>query len=155
MSNTPSHHLLARSHRTKGWSIFFAVIVVIIVTTLMLPAVFGFQKFTQWGGMFTDSWCVVQAYSDNPHTNPQAFHEEVIASLVGPPITWSPPLHNHMSCLMWAKQVQCGRVTKDGWTVKWADPVFKHVSYYAPGNACDVSDQSGEWYRSQLEQWNR
>lgn len=135
----------------RPWSLSFAAISISIVLFMMLPGIFGFQKFTQWGGMYTDSWCRVDVYAGNPHTESGVPMESVIASTVGPGAVYSAPMHNFETCLMWSRRVQCGRVTKDGWTVRWARPYFKKQYYIDPLNACDLQVQPGlEWFRSKL-----
>ena len=135
----------------RPWSIFFLLISLSIIAGMMLPGFFGLQKFTQWAGMYTDSWCRVTAYAENPHTHPQTKSEEITASTVGAPPVYSAPMHNYDSCLMWARTVQCGRVTSGGWKVAWASPVFKGKRYIDPANACDVPlDAHAQWFRSQF-----
>ncbi len=114
----------------------------------MLPAFFGLLKFTQWGGMYTDSWCHIRVYSGSPFTGAKVEEQYVIASTIGPPIVYGPPVHNHLTCLMWARTVQCGKVTPQGWTIKWASPQFKGQRYYDPKNACDIPlSPVLDWFR--------
>jgi hypothetical protein len=135
----------------RPWSVCFGVIATAIVTCMMLPGFFGLMKFTQWGGMYTDSWCRMDTYSADPKTE-GVQSEWVQASTVGPGAVFSAPMHNFMSCLMWARKVQCGRVTKDGWKVTWVSPEFKGKHFFDPRNACDVPlDPNAEWFRSQLQ----
>lgn len=135
----------------RPWSLCFAAIALCVVMFMMLPGIFGFQKFTQWGGMYTDSWCRVDVYSGNPNTDSDVKMESVIASTVGPGAVYSAPMHNFETCLMWSRSVQCGRKTKEGWTVTWARPYFKKQYFIDPQNACDLQLQPGvEWFRSKL-----
>lgn len=135
----------------RPWSVCFAIIAALIVSTMMLPRYFGMQKFTQWGAMYTDSWCRMDVYSANPAGGGDVKTESVTASLVGPPAVFSSPMHNFASCLMWARKVQCSRVTGGGWKVAWVRPEFKSTFFFDPGNACDVPvDPNVEWFRSQL-----
>lgn len=135
----------------RPWSVCFGVVAGTIVAAMMLPGFFGLQKFTQWGAMYTDSWCRMDVYSANPNGGDDVKSEWVQASTVGPGAVFSAPMHNFMSCLMWARKVQCGRVTQDGWKVTWVSPEFKGKHFFDPQNACDVPlDPSAEWFRSKL-----
>ncbi len=132
----------------RPWSLAFAAVAFAIVSCLMLPGYFGLMKFTQWGAMYTDSWCRVEVYSGDP-SDENAATQSVTASTYGPGAVFSAPMHNHFSCAMWARTIQCGRTMSDGWTVVWARPVYKGNFFLDPNNACDMPlDPNAEWFRN-------
>lgn len=134
----------------RPWSVCFAMVTVVIVTCMMLPQYFGMMKFTQWGAMYTDSWCRVDISSGKPGDD-GVQSDVVTASTVGPGAVFSAPMHNYQSCLMWARMVQCGRVMPDGWTVAWARPFFKGQYFLGEDNVCDLPlDPDAEWFRPKL-----
>lgn len=134
----------------RPWSLFFLGVSAAVVAAMMLPTLFGLEKYTQWGGMYTDSWCRTWVYSGDPNTGGPVSSELVVASTVGPPPVFSASMHNHAICAMWARTVQCGRVTKAGWTVRWVSPELKGVRFLGPRNACDIPlDPHAEWFRPQ------
>jgi hypothetical protein len=50
-----------------GWFLFSVCFSAAIFVTLVLPAPFGLQNFTQWGAMYDDRWCTVHQFESNPH----------------------------------------------------------------------------------------
>gem|GEM_PF-4046942 len=118
--------------------IFFFCISVLIVITLMVPGAFGLQHFTQWGGMYSNSWCRIQVSDKNPLGNRDARTEDVTAGLVTQSV-WSYPMHNRKTCAVWGKK-HCGKTApQGGWEVTWVRPFYKNQYYLDPENVCDVT----------------
>lgn len=103
---------------------------------MMMPAAFGLQHFTQWGGMYSDSWCTIQLADKNPMEHADAQIENVTAGLVTRAV-WSYPMHNKRTCAVWGRKY-CGRTAQGGWSVSWVRPHFKGEFYMDPDNMCAV-----------------
>jgi len=129
--------LAIRKAFTGPLQFFFFVVVVIIVVTMMLPGIFGLQHFTQWGGMYTNSWCKVQIADKDPLLHTDARSEHIMAGLVTRSV-WSFPMHNEESCVVWSRRY-CGKQAKDGWTITWVRPHYKNEYFLDPNNACDLA----------------
>lgn len=127
--------------------IFFAGISVIIVVMLMIPAVFGFQNFTQWGGMYTDSWCFAELFEMNPALHPTSRSQVLtIGKDDGTRVVLYNPQYNEQTCAARAR-TECGRTTKDGWVVNWVRPRFKAAYFMGYSNACDLPlSASSPWF---------
>ncbi len=130
----------------RPWSAFFLAVCVVIVATMMLPSLFGMQKFTQWGAMYTDSWCQVRVYDKDPGKNSDAKSLNVLGGTTNTRPVWSAPMHNPESCAMYARNVLCGQPSADGWTVVWAQPYFKGKYYLDPVNACTLNPGKYPWF---------
>ncbi len=117
-----------------GWFLFFAFISVVMSVTFVAPAAFGLQNFTQWGGMYDDHWCIVNAYDANPHDNPNARSYQV--SIGDGRRVFSSPAHNRKSCLS-AVQIFCGLPSTEGWIMSWIEPTLKGEKFLGELNACD------------------
>ncbi|MEQ1849874.1 MAG: hypothetical protein ABL890_04780 [Candidatus Peribacteraceae bacterium] len=121
--------------RPISW--FFLFVCVAIVTTMMVPAAFGLQHFTQWGGMYSNSWCRIQIADRDPLTESDAQVAEVTAGFVTQAV-WSYPMHNRSTCAVWGRKY-CGKPSpQGGWTVEWVRPYFKDEYYMDPENVCTV-----------------
>lgn len=133
----------------RPWDIFFTSITVIVVVTLMIPAAFGLQNFTQWGGMYTNSWCSVWVYQSSPYVvgSENIPKERQVAGMTdGSRFVWYGNQHNEQTCALWAR-TRCGRASAAGWTIHWVVPVFKEKFFLGQGNACDVQPpNSFDWF---------
>lgn len=129
----------------RPWSVFFLVVCTAIVTTMMLPAVFGMELFTQWGAMYTDSWCSVRVYDGDP-LKPETHTMNVTAGITDTSPVWSAPMHNEETCTMYARNILCGQKSTEGWTIVWARPFFKGKYFLDPQNVCDLTLGSYEWF---------
>ena len=130
-----------------GWSVFFALISLAMVVTLVAPAAFGFQNFTQWGGMYDDHWCNVDLYSADPAKAPKGElkHKQVTAGGDGRRV-YSAPAHNRMTCLVWARTL-CNKPV-DNWKAEWVSPMLQSQKYLAKVNACDIQlpSETESWF---------
>lgn len=117
-----------------GWFLFFAFISAVMVVTLVMPAAVGLQNFTQWGGMYDDHWCVINAYDKNPHAYSDAKHVQF--SIGDGRRVFSSPAHNRKSCVA-AVQIFCGQPSTEGWTMAWIEPTLKTERFLGEQNACD------------------
>ena len=122
---------------SDGWSNFFAIVLVAVTVTLVMPALFGLQNFTQWGGMYDDHWCNAKVYAENPYEFPNTKSEQVTAGM-GEPRVYSTPGHNRMTCLVWVRTL-CKTKAKDGWTITWVEPKLQSQFFLGEENACDLS----------------
>lgn len=130
------------------WSTFFGMVTVWIVVTMIVPKFFGLQHFSQWAGMYTDSWCNVRIYSADPESGPDVKNENIMAGMTRTQPVWSAPMHNETSCAIWAQRNLCNRMSQGGWEVKWASPYFKTRYYLEPKNVCEMTiDSSFDWFR--------
>lgn len=120
---------------------------VAIVVSLMLPSVFGLQNFTQWGGMYTNAWCVATVFDRDPYgSDGNASSETQTAGTTdGTRIVWYGNQHNEETCAYWAR-TRCGRFAAKGFVIRWATPVFKEREYLGRLNACDLPPHSFEWF---------
>lgn len=131
---------------SDGWSWFFAAVAVTMFMTMTAPALFGFQNFTQWGGMYDDHWCHAEVYSDDPRISPPPLHDEMTAGDMGQPRVYSAPSHNRMTCLVWVRTL-CGQKSKDGWIITWIEPKLQSELYLGKKNACSMWLPGTErWY---------
>lgn len=136
----------------KFWYIFFGAISFIIVSTMMIPSVFGLQSFTQWGGMYTDSWCNATVYSGHPEDPGVQSKWFTVAKDQTTVAVWSSPMHNQTTCAMWFREVLCGRTVPEGWKVVWVKPNYKHQEYMGDNNACDIKlELHAPWFRNAQE----
>lgn len=128
-----------------GWFIFSTVIAVVILVLFALPPFFGFQNFVQWGGMYDDRWCTVLTYDKNPHEFLDARSETVVP---GSDVhrVYSAPTHNRKTCFAQAR-ARCGKASKAGWHVAWAEPEFQHIRYAGDMDVCNSDmDSSDFWF---------
>jgi hypothetical protein len=128
-----------------GWSVFFGLVSVTMFVTLVAPAAFGLQNFTQWGGMYDDHWCNVDLYSADPKAK-GVQHVMVTAGGDGRRV-YSAPAHNRMTCTVWAHTL-CGTKTAAGWTVEWASPLLQSQKYLGTRNLCDLElpPETADWF---------
>ncbi len=129
----------------RPWSIFFLLVTVTIVVTMMVPAAFGLQNVTQWGGMYTDAWCSVHLYDGDPYGDPVPASEQIWAGRIG--TVWSVPMFNQAMCLVWARKF-CGNKSPGGLAVRWVDPIYKGKKYFEPKNPCALDlPPSYDWFQ--------
>lgn len=130
-----------------GWSVFFALLSVVIFVTLTAPALFGLQNFTQWGGMYDDHWCHAEIYSSNPFL-PGAKPKQVriTAGQIDRRV-FSAPAHNQMTCAVWVRQF-CGQKMDDGWEAVWVSPMVRGELFLEEKNVCDLASLSAtnSWF---------
>lgn len=109
-----------------NWRMFFTLTSLIIVTTIIIPHVFGFQNFTQWGGMYTDGWCTAYTASASVPDIATPTPGVLIKTMQAPTtrVVWYSPMHNETSCIAWARS-HCGRLWKDGWTIAAVYPYLR------------------------------
>lgn len=121
----------------RPWSVFFSIITMVIVTTMVVPRVFGLQSFTQWGGMYVNGWCTALLSSDAPWAA-GVQTESVTAGTTRTSPVWSAPQYNLGTCALWARSL-CDKRSHAGWQVKWARPYFRD-SYFLGShvNVCAV-----------------
>jgi hypothetical protein len=137
----------------RPWPIFFGFVAVVIVTTMLAPRVFGFQQFTQWGGMYIDSWCVTNVSSDlrTSQLQPPADPSQVDRLLAGDgrtsPIVWYAPMHNEVTCVAWARNL-CGKqVPGEAWRMRTVFASFREKDLAHGANVCLLpEDPSFSWF---------
>ncbi len=106
----------------------------IILTTMMLPGIFGMQNVRQWAGMYVDNWCQATVYSGIPD-NPSTKSMDISVGRYGwTREVWTAPSHNQYSCARWVYDMMCMKPTTEGWVVLYARPFFTSDGYYL-GNA--------------------
>jgi len=132
-----------------GWSVFFGLISLVTVVTLIAPAAFGLQNFTQWGGMYDDHWCNVDLYSGNPKTTPKAElkHQLIVSGGNGHRV-YSAPAHNRLTCTVWAKTLCGTEMDKGSWKVMWVVPMLQSQKYLGTRNPCDLNlpPETADWF---------
>ena len=123
---------------------FFAVI---IVTTMMLPGIFGLQNVRQWAGMYVDNWCQATVYSGDPSA-PETKSKHISVGRYGTTReVWTAPSHNQYSCVRWVYDMMCGQPVADGWTVTFARPFFVREGYYlGSANVCRFPFSDLPWF---------
>lgn len=131
----------------RGWHWFFFGTFSVIVMTLMLPALFGLQNFTQWGGMYSNAWCTARVFDANPYSANAVYLSEfqTAGTTDGTRIVWYGNQHNEETCAYWAK-TRCGRTAANGFVIRWVIPVFKEREYLGRLNACDLPPHSFQWF---------
>lgn len=127
----------------RTWHPFFGFVSVVIVTTMMLPQVFGMQHFTQWGGMYVDGWCsaVVAPVSllDKPGGETYEIREN-------DKNVWYTPMHNEESCVAWVRS-HCGIVAPPGWKAVSAYAYFRGKYLENDDDICALPARpSFHWY---------
>lgn len=123
-----------------GWKNFFALTSLVIVITIILPHVFGFQNFTQWGGMYTDGWCTAYTASAAVPDIASPLPGVTIKTMQAPTtrVVWYSPMHNETTCIAWT-QSHCNRFWKDGWKIAAVYPYFRQKYLADKRNVCDLS----------------
>jgi len=130
-----------------GWSVFFALVSLVIFVTLAAPAFFGLQNFTQWGGMYNEHWCHADIYDADPFQKEAKPVYVRITAGVDARRVFSSPAHNQLSCTVWVRQF-CDEKMKDGWKAVWISPMLRGVAFLEKQNACAISslDSTDSWY---------
>ncbi len=127
----------------RGWridavSLFFGSVTAVIVVFFVVPSAFGLQNFNQWGGMYDDHWCHIEAYSANPHVVTGAALSFELENAGETQTRWvfTTPMHNHATCLMWGR-TRCGRTAVGGWPIAFVNVYMNDVHYAGTDNLCD------------------
>lgn len=136
------------------WHIFFACITAVIVVAMMLPAFFGLQEFTQWGGMYTDGWCAVNAESAvvanaKDPLPPGAEMKRILAGdMQREPIVWYPPMQSEQTCIAFARS-WCGvQAPGTTWKVQSAFPFFRGAFLVHEKDICALPNiPSFSWFQ--------
>lgn len=133
------------------WDIFLGICVVAVVTCLMIPRFFGLQYFTQWGGMYTDGWCSVEASDVRAATAEERGRggrtERVLAGdLQSWRLVWFPPMHRAETCVAWARS-WCGKTSPKGMPIVSVFPYFRREFLSKGLDVCQLpSNPSFRWF---------
>lgn len=131
----------------RPWSAYFALITVIIVTTMALPDPFGFERIAQWGGMYTDGWCqgTLRVVSGN-----DPLKTEDIGITVGndPPVrmVWYAPQFTEKTCAEWLMH-RCHTLWQDK-EVTEVFAMWRHLWIREGANLCDSEEPLSGWFAS-------
>lgn len=132
----------------RSWNIFFSIVTVVIVTTMVMPRFFGLQSFTQWGGMYTDGWCSAHTAAESTVDLGRPPTKEEAEEFFGSPTTrsvWSAPMQNLESCLRWG-QSWCGKEHRPGWRIYHVQPYFRGEYPWEYTNVCDLPQPDPPWF---------
>ena len=110
----------------KKWDFFLGFMAFAIVACFMLPRLFGFQYFTQWGGMYTDGWCSVEVSAESrPSADERGTTERILAGDIATwRLVWFPPMHRADTCVAWARSY-CGKTSPKGITIQSVFPYYR------------------------------
>ena len=138
----------------RPWPIFFGFISFVIVVTMLAPRVFGFQQFTQWGGMYIDSWCVTDVSSGArigktfPPKNPAEVDRLLAGDGRTSPIVWYAPMHNEKTCIAWARNLCGEQAPEQAWRIGTVFATLHGKKLARGGNICLLpEDPSFSWFR--------
>ncbi|MBI1812495.1 hypothetical protein HY285_00945 [Candidatus Peregrinibacteria bacterium] len=130
------------------WSLFFGLVSVIIVVTMMVPRLFGLHQSTQWGGMYVDGWCsllVTAAPLESPYQSTTTVATARVTEDDRP--VWYTPMHTEESCIGWAHSF-CGTPSSKGWPIVAAYAYLQGTYLLDGANICTLPFQpSFQWYR--------
>lgn len=123
------------------------------MVTMMMPAVFGLQEFTQWGGMYIDGWCsatIMTEEFDPEGTLPPGSTIKTGSVMAGDTkrlrMTWFSPMQSTQTCAAWAHS-WCGKMGPQGWVVKASYPYFRKKFITDKQNVCAYSNHpSFRWF---------
>ena len=129
---------------TRGWHLFGGFVTATVVATMMLPGAFGFQGYTQWGGMYVDGWCNVMTAPAPMSEDPGAPTYEIREDQNN---VWYTPMHSPASCVAWARS-WCGQQSPAGWPIVSAYAYHRGVYLENDVDVCALPDRpSFRWYR--------
>jgi hypothetical protein len=130
---------------------FFGACLLVIVTCFMVPRMFGLQFFTQWGGMYTDGWCSVEASDVRTATAEErgkgGVTERILAGDIATwKLVWFPPMHRADTCVAWAHS-WCGKKSPKGMTIVSTFPYYRG-QFLADGlDVCQLRpDPAFRWF---------
>ena len=129
------------------WNLFFCIVSILIVTTLIVPHLFGLQNFTQWGGMYTDGWCSLSLASDavSNFADPPVHVKTKQMQGSTTPIVWYAPMQSEETCIAWA-QSHCDRVQEEGWAARMISVYFRQKYLFEGKNVCAMPRLYEGWF---------
>ncbi len=133
------------------WDLFLGFCALMIVACLMIPRMLGLQFFTQWGGMYTDGWCSVEATDVATATAQERGRtgrmERILAGDIASwRLVWFPPMHRADTCIAWARS-WCGKTSPKGMHVQSVFPYFRKEFLVGEQDVCALPDQpSFRWF---------
>ncbi len=130
---------------SKYYPLFFCVMSVLILITLVIPAPFGLQNYNQWGGMYDEHWCQIDASSRDPHAQSSSVLLQSSTEYAGFTNTrrvYSGPMNNERTCFEWAKS-RCGKQSSNGkFTIQFIIVSLKGRTFFDEQNICTMIDPS-------------
>jgi hypothetical protein len=134
---------------SKYYPLFFSVLSLLIVITLIIPAPFGLQNYNQWGGMYDEHWCQIDAYSRNPHDQASVVPLQSATEYAGFTNTrrvYSGPMNNERTCFEWAKS-RCGKQVEKGFLINFIIVSLKGRKFLNEQNICTMIDPNAfPWF---------
>ncbi len=129
---------------TRGWNLFFGIVTVITIVTMMIPNVFGLEGFTQWGGMYVDGWCSIYVSEAPLDQEPDAANIEIREDEIN---VWYTPMHSAKSCVAWAHS-WCGQPSPEGWPIVAAYAYHRGSYLENDIDICSLPDRASfRWYK--------
>lgn len=130
----------------RPWSAFFGFITVLIVTTMALPDLFGFERIAQWGGMYTDNWCQ-GTFRVRPDPDASATEDRGFTVGNDPPIqtVWYAPQFTAKTCRDWA--VNKCKSTWNGVEVVGAFAMWRGQWINGGDDLCSTKSASDTWFQ--------
>jgi hypothetical protein len=131
------------------YPIFFCAMSILITITLIIPAPFGLQNYNQWGGMYDEHWCQIDASSRDPHDQSSSIPLQSATEYAGFTNTrrvYSGPMNNERTCFEWAKS-RCGKQSNSKFSIQFIIVSLKGRKFLNEQNICTMIDPNAfPWF---------